>query len=70
MWGSKPSNIIELCKLLQVCLEKARVIMLPAIARDNVFQNPPLVKKWHCPLQSKTLVPEILEQSIFQDMEY
>jgi hypothetical protein len=43
--------------------------MLPTIAQANVFQNQPLVQKLHCPLLRKTLVPEILGQSIFWEME-
>jgi hypothetical protein len=66
---SKPSSIMELCKLLQVCLAKAHATTLAKNTRQSVLENRPHLQKLHYASLIKTLVPKILQQMVFQLME-
>jgi hypothetical protein len=65
----KSSSIIEFCKLPHICLAKAHATTLPTISQHSVLENQPLVQKLQYASLRKTLVPEILNQTLFWENE-
>jgi hypothetical protein len=65
----KLSGIEKFHKLMHIYFSKAHATTLSTITQHSVLQNQPLVKNLHYGSLSKTLVREILHQTLFQEIE-